>query len=188
MLYLASASPRRSELLKTAGFEFNIRVSDFDEKTVEYSSPEEYVVKAAEGKANAVLALSDSDSVVIGSDTAVVLGDRILGKPKSREEAVEMLLLLSNKTHRVLTGVCVVSKDKTVSFAEETLVTFLPITKEKALRYASTGECDDKAGAYGIQGKGSVFVSRIQGDYASVVGLPVSKTALTLEEFGIFPF
>lgn len=188
MLYLASASPRRAELLKTAGLEFDLCVSDFDEKSIPFSSPEEYVLKAATGKANAVLDTLNDNDVVIGSDTAVVLGDRILGKPRDREEAVEMLLLLSGKTHRVLTGVCVASKNKTLSFVETTLVTFIPISREQAEKYAATGECDDKAGAYGIQSKGSVFVSRIEGDYSSVVGLPLCKTVKALEEFGIFPF
>lgn len=188
MLYLASASPRRAELLHTAGINFSVTVSDFDEKSIPFSSPEEYVLKASEGKANAVLHKVAENAVVLGSDTAVVLGDRILGKPKSREEAVEMLLLLSDKTHRVLTGVCIASKDKTLSFVEETLVTFIPISRERAEKYAATGECDDKAGAYGIQGKGSVFVSRIEGDYSCVVGLPLCSTVKALEEFGIFPF
>lgn len=187
MFILASASPRRAELLRQIGVDFRVKTSDFDEASICASSPEEYVKAAAEGKAKAVLA-SLSGGTVISADTAVIIDNEILGKPKDRDDVVSMLMRLSGKTHRVLTSVCITDGEQTVSFTNSTEVEFIPFPRETAENYAATGECDDKAGAYGIQGMGAMLVRGIRGDYFSVVGLPLCQTAEALKRFGFQAF
>lgn len=181
---LASASPRRKEILTLSGFSFDIIPSDADEKVSEGLTAEETVEALAKLKAQAVFK-NYPNQVVFGCDTVVSLDGEILGKPKDNEEAFSMLKKLSGKTHKVSTGVCVISKDKECCFSDTTYVTFYPLSDETIRSYISTGECSDKAGAYGIQGFGSVLVSEIKGDYFSVMGLPVAKSARVLSEFGI---
>lgn len=171
-LILASKSPRRSEILKTAGYDFVIRVADADETIPEGTSPEDAVVLLAARKAMAV-DRADNETV-LGADTIVVLDDKILGKPKDREDAFNMLKNLSGRVHSVFTGVCIVEKGKSMTLCEETKVEFMPLTDEEIYTYIDTNDCYDKAGAYGIQGYASKFVRGINGDYFNVVGLPIS--------------
>lgn len=180
-IVLASASPRRRELLATAGFEFDIVVAEVDESVPEGISPTQGAVLTARKKALAVAA-SQPDCCVIGADTVVVVDGDVLGKPHSRAQAIEMLTRLSGRTHTVVTGVCVVLGDKELSFADETRVEFYPLTREQIESYVDTGEPMDKAGAYGIQGRGCVLVKGISGDYFNVVGLPVARVARAIRQ------
>ena len=181
---VASASPRRKEILSMGGFGFRIIPSDCDETIKEKLSPEETVKVLAERKALSVLEKNEN-SVVLGCDTVVALGDEILGKPSDREDAFKMIKALSGKTHRVCTGVCIADKDKTKSFVSVAEVEFYELSDETAESYVATGECDDKAGAYGIQGLGGTLVKSIKGDYYAIVGLPYAETVRVLSEFGI---
>ena len=181
---VASASPRRKELLENVGLSFEVIPSDADESSVRADSPEELVKSLAELKAKSIFD-RNTDAVVLGCDTVVEYGGVILGKPKSREEAKEMLSVLSGKKHNVHTGVCIIDSEKTVSFVNTVKVEFYELEKELIDAYVATGECDDKAGAYGIQGKGCVLVKGIEGDYFSVVGLPGAQTVRELKAFGV---
>ena len=172
-LVLASKSPRRSEILKNAGFDFIIRTADADETIAEGTNPEDAVVMLAARKAMAVE--RNEDEVVLGADTIVVLDDKILGKPKDREDAFNMLRSLSGRVHSVFTGVCAISDKGSMTFAEETKVEFYPLTDEEINTYIDSNDCYDKAGAYGIQGLASKFIRGINGDYFNVVGLPISS-------------
>ena len=181
---LASASPRRKEILENAGFSFEIIVSDADENITEELTPEKTVEELAKRKAMAVLK-DNEDAVVFGCDTVVAIDGKILGKPRDDEDAFNMLFMLSGKTHTVSTGVCICSKDKTEVFSNTTTVEFYKLSEETIRSYIASGECSDKAGAYGIQGFGNVLVKEIKGDYFSVMGLPVSQSARVLSGFGI---
>lgn len=181
---VASASPRRKEILQNAGYIFEIIPSDADETVEKGLSAEETVEQLAFKKATAV-SEKNADAVVFGCDTVVVSDGEILGKPKDSEDAFRMLKMLSGKTHKVLTGVCVRDSEKCKVFSVATDVTFFPLSDETIESYIATKEPDDKAGAYGIQGFGSVLVKEIKGDYLSVVGLPLSETARVLTSFGI---
>ncbi|KEK26379.1 Maf family protein [Bacillus gaemokensis] len=181
-LILASGSPRRKELLELANVPFEIVVSEVEETIGAYSSPSDIVMSLALQKASAV-AEDHDDCVVLGADTIVTYESRILGKPSDEAEAKEMLQLLSGKTHEVYTGVALISKEKTVTFYERTEVTFWELTAEEIDAYIRTKEPLDKAGSYGIQGKGAIFVQHIQGDYYSVVGLPISRLVRELKQF-----
>lgn len=187
MLILASASPRRRELMEKLHIPFQVVVSDAEEERPEGIRPEEVPVYLASQKAEAVAARlagtrSQSD-VIIGSDTIVLLEGRILGKPHSREEAFDMLKSLSGRMHSVLTGVCLLSGDRRESFTSRTEVRFYPLSDEEIHAYIASGEPMDKAGAYGIQGDGALFVKEIRGDYYTVVGLPVAELARRLRNF-----
>lgn len=172
MLILASKSPRRQELLKIISADFVIKTADVDETLPEGISPREAVEFLSRIKAEPFRNETDT---VIGADTVVAFDDIILGKPKSREDARKMLKMLSGREHSVFTGVTIISPRGSKSFSCETKVKFFELTDEEIEKYISTGECDDKAGAYGIQGFGSLLVEKIDGDYFNVVGLPVSK-------------
>ena len=172
-LVLASKSPRRSEILKNAGFDFIIRTADADETIAEGTNPEDAVVMLAARKAMAVE--RNKEEIVLGADTIVVLDDKILGKPKDREDAFNMLRSLSGRVHSVFTGVCAISDKGSMTFAEETKVEFYPLTDEEINDYIDSNDCYDKAGAYGIQGLASKFIRGINGDYFNVVGLPISS-------------
>ena len=172
-LVLASKSPRRSEILKNAGIDFVVRVADADETIPDGTRPEDAVVFLAARKALAVERADDE--TVLGADTVVVLDDKILGKPKDREDAYNMIKSLSGRVHSVFTGVCAVGNGASLTFAEETRVEFYPLTDEEINEYLDTDEPYDKAGAYGIQGLASKFIRGIEGDYFNVVGLPVSS-------------
>ncbi len=182
---LASASPRRKEILANAGYSFEIIVSDADENITEALSPEKTVEELARRKAMAVLG-DNEDAVVFGCDTVVAVDGKILGKPTDDEDAFNMLSMLSGKTHTVSTGVCICSKEKTEMFSNTTEVEFYRLSEETIRSYIATGECSDKAGSYGIQGYGNVLVREIKGDYFSVMGLPVSEASRVLSEFGIY--
>ena len=172
-LVLASKSPRRSEILKNAGIDFTVRVADADETIPDGTKPEDAVVFLAARKALAVERADDE--TVLGADTIVVLDDKILGKPKDKDDAYNMIKSLSGRVHSVFTGVCAVGNGVSLTFAEETKVEFYPLSEDEINEYINTDEPYDKAGAYGIQGLASKFIRGIQGDYFNVVGLPVSS-------------
>ncbi|MBB3907197.1 septum formation inhibitor Maf [Anoxybacillus sp. UARK-01] len=180
-LILASSSPRRKQLLNMAGLHFDILASEIDEHIQANQTPEEMVQSLAYQKAKEVQR-KHPDAYVIGADTIVVHEGQALGKPKTKQEAFEMLNRLSGQTHEVFTGVAILSPEKETVFAERTAVTFWDMTKEEIWEYIETGEPMDKAGAYGIQGKGALFVKQIVGDYFSVVGLPLSRTIRELKK------
>ena len=191
-MVLASKSPRRRELLEMLGAQFEVITSDCDEN-ITGLAPRDLVRELALRKAEAVYErLNDPDAVVIGSDTIVTPdGVKALGKPRDRDDAVRTLTELSGKWHSVCTGIAVIGRaadntSKKIAETVETKVKFLDLTKEECERYADTGEPLDKAGSYGIQGRGGALVEKIDGDYYSVVGLPVSRLRVILrDEFGI---
>lgn len=180
MIILASQSPRRQELLKLITSDFEINVSNVDETLPDKITPKEAVMYLSKIKAEP---FADGDDIVIGADTVVALDGKILGKPKSEENAKEMLRFLSGRTHSVFTGVTLANDKKTKTFAVETKVKFFELTNEEIDAYIKTKEPFDKAGAYGIQGYGSLLVEKIDGDYFNVVGLPVSTLARELKAF-----
>ncbi|MEJ2286757.1 MAG: Maf family protein [Desulfobacterales bacterium] len=175
-LILASKSPRRRDLLERAGIQFSVIPSSFDENSVKRSTPEVTVRLLAESKANDI-AGQYPDSWIIGADTIVYVNGSILGKPNSRAEAVDMLRLLSGKTHQVLTGYCICCQgmDRTFSDVVKTDVRFKKLTAGEIDWYINSEEPFGKAGAYAIQGIGSFLVRRINGSYTNVVGLPVCE-------------
>ena len=184
MLVLASKSPRRKELLKLITNDFIVQGAEFDETLPEdIITPEDAVTYLSYMKARL---LNNGVDTVIGADTVVVLDGEILGKPADDDEAFSMLKKLSGREHSVFTGITVMSPEKWVSFTEETKVTFCPLSDDEIREYIKTGECSDKAGAYGIQGYGSRFVKSINGDYFNVVGLPVCRLYHTLRNLNDF--
>jgi septum formation protein len=180
LLILASASPRREELLRLIAPDFEIVPADTDEALPLGILPDEAVRLLAVRKARAVFAKRPHD-VVIGADTVVVVDGAILGKPEDAAGAVRMLLRLSGRTHTVKTGVCVLAPGLEHVFVESTDVEFAEITQDEAKAYAATGEPLDKAGAYAIQGGAAKFALRISGDYSNIVGLPLAKLNLMLK-------
>ena len=174
-LVLASSSPRRQELLERAGFEFEVCSSGAEEVPRGGESAEDFACRAAREKALAVAGLSRPDSLVLGADTVVLIDGLILGKPSDPEDASRMLRMLSGSTHRVVTGVCLVqAPGEILAVAHETTtVKFRDLEEAEILDYVASGEPMDKAGAYAIQGLASRFVTRIEGCYFNVVGLPV---------------
>lgn len=181
---VASASPRRKELLSMLGYAFEVMPSDADESLQDGMHAFDAVKELAARKARSVLA-KRGDCVVLGCDTVVSLDGRILGKPKNEEEAFSMLSSLSGKTHHVYTGVCITDGEKEECFVSDAEVSFYKLSESEILSYIETKEPMDKAGAYGIQGFGSVLVEKINGDYFTIVGLPLAQTARTLSRFGI---
>lgn len=180
MLILASASPRRQELLRNAGIPFAVQPADIDETPLADESPQDCAERLAREKALAVFA-NQGQSRVLGADTIVVIDRVILGKPRDSEDAARMLRLLSGRAHAVITGVCLISpacgESKPVSAvtqSETTLVTMCEISDGEIRDYIATGEPMDKAGAYAIQGRASRWIPRIEGDYSNVVGLPLA--------------
>jgi septum formation protein len=171
MLILASRSPRRNELLRAAGFTFDIRVADVDESIQGEELPIDYVQRVARKKALAVA--QSADDIILGADTTVALGTEILGKPRDNEEAREMLQKLSGKRHDVYTGMCLRSARGIRTDAARTGVWFAEMSEAEIDAYVQSGEPLDKAGAYAIQGLASKFIPRIEGSYSNVVGLPV---------------
>lgn len=184
-IVLASQSPRRRELLGKMGLEFTTRSPEIDEDAVQGLPAQELVKVLSREKALHIAREEDPDTVVIGSDTVVVLDGAILGKPASAAQAEEMLAGLSGRSHEVCTGITVCQGDKVVSQAEVTQVTFRTLTSQEIQQYVRTGEPMDKAGAYGIQGYGALLVEGIRGDYSSVVGLPVCRLGRILQDFGV---
>lgn len=180
-LVLASASPRRAEILKNCGFEFEIRINDVDESVNETLSPQDYVMCLSERKAMA--SEINFNEIIISADSVVVFNDEVMGKPKDENEAFAMIKKLSGETHNVYTGVSLRNSSKIQTFYSKTQVLFYELSDEKINQYIKTGEAMDKAGAYGIQGKAAVFVKEIHGDYFNIVGLPVAKLSKELEKF-----
>jgi septum formation protein len=183
MIVLASASPRRRELLTQAGFGFEVWPADIDESLLPGEDAVAYVTRLARGKAEAVFAAVSVErpgAVVLGADTSVTVDGEILGKPASEDDAVRMLRMLSGKVHRVITGVAVVRSSGAEVSAEVTEVEFLRISEREILDYVATGEPMDKAGAYAIQGYAARWIPRISGCYFNVVGLPISLVASML--------
>lgn len=181
---LASASPRRREILELAGVPFEVFPAD-GEKAPDGLPPREYALALAKSKAQAVAARFP-DRVVLGADTVVVRDGTVLGKPKDENDAVEMLLSLQGRTHTVITAVFVCAPWHRDGFADETTVQFYPMTRAEAQAYVATGEPMDKAGSYAIQGYGMRFVKRIEGDFYTVMGLPGAATRRFLDEFLAF--
>jgi septum formation protein len=181
MLILASASPRRAELLRAAGIEFETLPVDIDETALPDETPEALVRRLAEEKARAASARRPG-AVVLGADTVVVIGGRILGKPRDEADAAAMLRMLSGREHQVLTGVAVTTSAVARSAVDVTIVQFATLTEEEIAGYVLSREPMDKAGAYAIQGLASRFVDRIEGSYSNVVGLPVALVYRLLAE------
>ena len=185
-LILASGSPRRRELLERIGADFEIILPTCDELTEPGLSPEALVRTLSERKANDVLSRIKDDAIVIAADTVVALDNNILGKPKNAGDACRMLASLSGKAHQVYTGLSVIGqKEGKITRSVDAVCTdilFYPMNKEQIDHYVATGEPLDKAGAYGIQGIGGLFVKEIHGDYYNVVGLPIAKLRETLEK------
>lgn len=177
-LILASGSPRRAELLRQAGLDFEIVVPQIDEAPLPGEAPDEFVCRTAREKAESLPA---NHAVILAADTAVVDGARILGKPLDAADAVAMLRSLSGRTHEVMTGVCIRFPDRTVCFHMETSVTFRTLSEKEIADYVATGEPMDKAGAYAIQGGAAKMVRRVDGSYSNVVGLPLCEVIEELE-------
>lgn len=181
-LILASGSPRRRELLSLYTTDFTVCASDFDESAVTADTPARLVEKLARGKCLAVAA-QHPGTVVLGCDTVVDVNGEVFGKPHSVEDAKRMLRALSGATHAVHTGVCVSDGKRTESFVDSCRVTFFPLSAAEIDFYASTQEPYDKAGAYAIQGRAALWLDRIEGDYYTIMGLPLSRTVQLLGHF-----
>ncbi len=185
---LASASPRRRELLAQIGMDFKVIISKADENISE-PAPEQLVMKLSNIKAMAVYeehGIEDEATIILGADTVVAFDGKVLGKPKDTQQAKEMLSMLSDNTHQVFTGVTILYKKqgglKSETFYDKTTVYTYPISDKEIDEYIMTGEPMDKAGSYGIQGIGAKFIKKIDGDYNNVVGLPVSKIYQKIKE------
>lgn len=183
VLQLASTSPRRQEILRSLGLTFTVIAVEIDESRLEGETPRQMVLRLAANKAAA--AVSADSQLVIGADTIVVLGDKVLGKPRGMDDAVEMLVKLSGRSHTVLTGVALWSSTGITSALSQTEVRFREIGRDEARAYWHSGEPCDKAGSYAIQGRGGTFVAAISGSYSGVVGLPVYELAELLGNAGI---
>ncbi|BAU47185.1 septum formation protein Maf [Sulfurifustis variabilis] len=188
MIYLASASPRRRELLAQAGLAFEVVPSNIVELAREGEPPAEYVQRVALDKARFVAKVVRERGLparpVLGADTEVVLDGAVLGKPRDRADGIAMLRRLSGRAHSVLTGIALVHQDGEYGALSESRVTFARLTDDEIARYWETGEPADKAGGYAIQGRGAVFISRIEGSYSGVVGLPLHELAELLKRAG----
>jgi septum formation protein len=185
-VFLASASPRRRELLNQIGIGYTLLHAEVDEALLPGESAGDYVRRVALEKVRAgrLLLSGDAGSPVLGADTAVVVDGRIMGKPCGRDEGIDMLLTLSGRSHQVLSAVAI-SAGREALRVSESRVTFRTLTQAQCAAYWDTGEPHDKAGGYAIQGRAAMFVSRLEGSYSGVMGLPVYETAELLQEFGI---
>ena len=182
---LASASPRRRELLTRAGYEFDVIPADVDERPLDGEAPREFVCRVAMDKAEAVVAhvQGAGSRIVLAADTIVLIDGEILGKPRDLRHAASMLRRLSGRVHDVLTGVALVRGTARLNVVETTSVSLVELAESTIDWYLSTGEANDKAGAYGVQGAASRFVDRIDGSYTNVVGLPIARVDQLLREF-----
>jgi septum formation protein len=188
MLVLASASPRRKELLTQAGYEFKVVPANIPEDRRLNEDPTVFVTRLAQQKAQAIFgqlseASAEQEILVLGADTIVVVAQEIFGKPIDPEDAARMLRLLSGRTHQVITGVCLIAREKTEVVAQTTAVTMRDISDEEIAAYIATKEPMDKAGAYAIQGFAARWIPRIEGCYFNVVGLPLARVARMLDGF-----
>lgn len=181
-VFLASASPRRRELLNLVGIDHEVRPANIDETYLPGEQPRDHAERLAREKA---VAIDGSDSVTIGSDTIVVVDGQVLGKPRDRAHAAEMLRQLSGRSHIVMTGVAARWRGALASGLEEVGVTFRRLSDDEIERYIDTGEPMDKAGAYGIQGFGATIVDRVDGDYFAVMGLPLNRLVRLLRSLGL---
>ncbi len=183
-IYLASASPRRQELLRQIGLGFEAMPSDLDEVPQPGERPADYVLRVARDKARHVAARMQEQAShpVLGADTEVVLDGEILGKPRDRGHGLDMLRRLSGRTHEVLSGVCVVHGEREYTALSVSRVTFRPLTAAEIAAYWDTGEPADKAGAYAIQGRAAAFIERLEGSYSGVMGLPLYELAGILQK------
>ncbi len=186
-IILASASPRRRDLLTQMGLKFEVIPSDEEEGVVCDLPPHRLALELARNKVENVAKRVQGCALIIGADTIVVKGDKVLGKPKDEDEAFRMLMELQGRTHEVITGLAVmeVPSRRCVTAYERTVVEMAPLTREEIEGYIRTGEPMDKAGAYGIQGYGGMFIKRIEGCYYNVVGLPIHGLWMLLKEFGV---
>jgi len=186
MIYLASASPRRQELLRQLGLEFEVIASNLEEVPLPGERPPDYVARVARDKARHVARqLQEQGETlhpVLGADTEVVLDSEILGKPRDREHGIGMLRKLSGRTHEVLSGVCVLYDGREHAALNVSRVTFRPLTEAELAAYWDTGEPADKAGAYAIQGRAAAFIERLEGSYSGVMGLPLYELTGILRE------
>lgn len=173
MLILASMSPRRREILALAGFEFTVHPADIDESVPDGTPADSAVIMTAQKKAEVVLPYASEEDVILAADTVVCLDGVIIGKPATTDEAVKTLRTLSDRTHTVYTGYCLLKGGKRISGVEATNVTFRELDGDEIADYVASGEPMDKAGAYGLQGRGCTFAKRIDGDYFNVIGLPI---------------
>ena len=185
-LILASASPRRAEILRDAGIPFTQLSSAVDETLFPEESPQDHVQRLASAKAELVAARAVGPAIIIAADTVVTLEGHIFGKPRSSDDARHMLEKLSGRTHSVVTGVTLIRLPdaERITFVESTLVHFAALSAEEISRYLATGEPHDKAGAYAIQGRAGRFIPRIEGCYFNVVGLPLARLQHALTELG----
>lgn len=190
-LVLASASPRRAQLLRQINLDFTVIKPDIDETPLAGEGAAEYVARMSAGKADAAILLlgegASSGSVILCADTIVVLDGAILGKPRDEQDAVDMLLRMSGRDHHVLTSVTIrqPTENRQVHFQVGTQVTFRPVSEDECRQYWHTGEPQDKSGAYGIQGLGAIFVASMSGSPSNVAGLPLRETAECLRQLGI---
>lgn len=188
-IYLASQSPRRRELLQQIGIKFRVLVPDVNEAALPREAPVDYVERIAQIKAEVawmrVVERRMNRHPVLAADTAVILGRRILGKPQSDAEAATMLQALSGRTHQVITAVAMAHEGKIKLARSETSVTFRRLSPSEIMHYVQRAEPHDKAGAYAIQGFAAAFISRIDGSYSGVMGLPIFEVSRLLKSFGI---
>ncbi|MFY9675053.1 MAG: Maf family protein [Terriglobales bacterium] len=183
MLILASASPRRQELLRSANIAFHVQPADIKEDTLPNESAKACAERLAHEKAKAIVRSRPNDAV-LGADTVVVIDNQILNKPVDAADAARMLRLLSGRTHQVITGVCLAFRGQSEIASETTSVTMSEISEKEIAAYVATGEPMDKAGAYAIQGMASRWIPRIEGDYSNVVGLPIARVYQMLQRAG----
>ncbi len=181
-LILASSSPRRKDLLSLCGFPFEIIPSDFDEDAVVISSPKELVETLSLEKAQTILK-KFPEAIIFGADTTVALDQEILGKPKDKDDACQMLYRMQGRDHLVWGGYTILSNQHCITESCVTKVFFNPLSEEEIRAYVDTGEPMDKAGSYGAQGIGSTFIKRIEGSYTNVVGLPLAEFTVSLKSF-----
>ena len=184
-IYLASASPRRRELLDQIGVRYRVCPVDIDESVQPDEAPRDYVRRVAAEKAIAAAARLDTDVTVLAADTTVVIEGQALGKPRDRDDALDMLMRLSAQEHEVLTAVCAMHGGESRTGVSATRVVFRPISNSEMAAYWDTGEPSDKAGAYSIQGRAAIFIERIEGSYSGVMGLPLYETARLLQQCGV---
>ncbi|MGB8458073.1 MAG: Maf family protein [Candidatus Acidiferrum sp.] len=185
-LILASTSPRRAEILRDAGFRFDVVPSPVDETPFPGEPPHDHVQRLATSKAELVASHATGSAIILAADTVVTRKGHIFGKPRSTDDARHMLEQLSGRTHAVLTGVTLIRLPDAErrSFVESTFVHFAHLSAEEITRYLATGEPHDKAGAYAIQGRAGRYIPRIEGDYFNVVGLPLSRVTQALADLG----
>lgn len=186
---LASGSPRRKELLEQMGVSFEIVTSQCEE-VITSTNPEDVVKELSRMKAEDVAKHIQVPAIILGADTVVAHNGRILGKPKDKEDAVQMISSFAGQEHYVYTGVCIIIKEEDgseeiISFAEGTKVVVYPMTEQEILDYVASGECNDKAGSYAIQGLFAPYIKEIEGDYYNIVGFPIARIYQSLKEKGI---